>query len=549
MPAPVAQSFSDGVDLICQGFRTLTDLLGPNLSAGDFHALEKPITQLTEALTAHSIVTTTIAYLADKHHSGDRVGSRTPDSYIATLLGISPFEARRLVQRGRDTFTPPRLADIRHDLSTVTEDDDTLNLGNQQEETAEQRAARLEKERARFVQAQQIRTKQKEAQQKAAEAFQHNRISEEYLRILDRELSRLQTNLNRHSIRAQALTKAAGMSAKDFRYLVRKLVEQENARHHDPEAAYKKRFLKIGTPDADGGAQLTGYLPASSLALFQEALSSSNQPDKSTTSGEQPRTLQQRRLDELVRILRKKSAYTAHNRGGIGTLVVSMTTQELSDVLTENNAVRLIDLLNQPRPTNTAAMVSLLELYNMGLATYDMVCLHDPHSGNPLFCGKAKRSATLTQRIALIASELVCSYPGCDVPACNCDVHHIKAWNQDGRTDIDNLTLRCRNHHMDNNDAHDPKIPRGWADRDPDTGRAGHQPPPTPGTTALPPIEINRGYKSQQSAGWKLRQEHSNEISERYRPDRPGGRDRESTATSRTRTPVNNGSEAGIDSS
>ncbi len=508
MPASVAHSFSDAVTLIRQGFETLTATLTPDLSATDFHALEGSITQLTETLTAHSVITITIAYLADKHHSGDRVGSRTADTYIAKLLGISLFEAGRLVQRGKDTFATPRLVDIHRDLNTLYASDDVTGLVGEEDESVEQRTARFEKKRSRFFEAQHIHETEKEAQRNAVEAFRKNTINEEHLRVLDRELNRLNTNLNRHNIRARALFKASDLSIKDFRNFVRRLIDNVNAQHHDPQAAYKRRFLTIGVPDADGGAKLTGYIPATTLALIQEALSSTNQPDKCATNEQQPRTLQQRRVDELTHILCNNAAHISQNRGGIGTIVVSMTSQELRDILDENNAARLSELVNQPRPTNTAAMLSLLDLYNMELATYDMACLHNPETGNPLFCGRAKRSATLTQKIALIATELVCSYPDCDVPACNCEVHHMTAWKHNGTTDIDNLTLRCRNHHMDNNDSHDPAIRRGWAERDPYTGRVGHQPPPAPDSRKLEPISINIGYKAQQSAGWKLREQN-----------------------------------------
>ena len=38
-------------------------------------------------------------------------------------------------------------------------------------------------------------------------------------------------------------------------------------------------------------------------------------------------------------------------------------------------------------------------------------------------------------------------FPGCDHPPPWCERHHIVAWVDGGRTDLDNVTLLCRHHH------------------------------------------------------------------------------------------------------
>ncbi|WP_199872831.1 HNH endonuclease signature motif containing protein [Corynebacterium phoceense] len=58
--------------------------------------------------------------------------------------------------------------------------------------------------------------------------------------------------------------------------------------------------------------------------------------------------------------------------------------------------------------------------------------------------GRSTRTATLEQRLALAASELVCSGRGCDTPLVMSDIHHIVAFANGGRTDIENLTIACR---------------------------------------------------------------------------------------------------------
>ena len=41
-----------------------------------------------------------------------------------------------------------------------------------------------------------------------------------------------------------------------------------------------------------------------------------------------------------------------------------------------------------------------------------------------------------------------CRFPGCDRPAEWTDVHHLNPWIDGGRTDLDNLVLSCRYHHV-----------------------------------------------------------------------------------------------------
>ena len=81
----------------------------------------------------------------------------------------------------------------------------------------------------------------------------------------------------------------------------------------------------------------------------------------------------------------------------------------------------------------------------------------------------------------------------------NCDVHHIVAWKLPGVTDLKNLTLRCRRHHGDNNDAQDFRRNMAHAARCPDTGRAGTQYPRTDG------LKFNDSTAAQQSAHHKLK--------------------------------------------
>jgi hypothetical protein len=67
--------------------------------------------------------------------------------------------------------------------------------------------------------------------------------------------------------------------------------------------------------------------------------------------------------------------------------------------------------------------------------------------GRPLDLGDRVRLATRNQRMALKALYPTCEVPGCDVPFDWCQVHHLRPWEDDGPTDMDNLRPRCSFHH------------------------------------------------------------------------------------------------------
>jgi Domain of unknown function (DUF222)/HNH endonuclease len=71
----------------------------------------------------------------------------------------------------------------------------------------------------------------------------------------------------------------------------------------------------------------------------------------------------------------------------------------------------------------------------------------DP-AGQPLNVGRTRRLATIAQRRALEVRDGGCRFVGCDRPPGWCDAHHIVSWLEGGATDLDNLVLLCRSHHM-----------------------------------------------------------------------------------------------------
>jgi len=79
--------------------------------------------------------------------------------------------------------------------------------------------------------------------------------------------------------------------------------------------------------------------------------------------------------------------------------------------------------------------------------------------------GRPRRLATTDQWGALLARDGGCTYPGCTYPGCTAppsmtEVHHLREWTNDqGSTDLADLTLLCHHHHHDLHQRHQHLAP------------------------------------------------------------------------------------------
>ncbi|CAM5789199.1 HNH endonuclease signature motif containing protein [Cellulomonas persica] len=68
--------------------------------------------------------------------------------------------------------------------------------------------------------------------------------------------------------------------------------------------------------------------------------------------------------------------------------------------------------------------------------------------GLPLDVGRASRSFTPAQRVAVVARDRMCAWNGCSAVPAVCQVHHVAWWHRDGgRSDLSNAVLLCSFHH------------------------------------------------------------------------------------------------------
>jgi len=73
--------------------------------------------------------------------------------------------------------------------------------------------------------------------------------------------------------------------------------------------------------------------------------------------------------------------------------------------------------------------------------------LTHPETGAVLSVGRERYVPPADLRAALLVRDGTCRFPGCARRAARCDVDHALAWQDGGRTSIDNLAHLCRKHH------------------------------------------------------------------------------------------------------
>jgi hypothetical protein len=200
----------------------------------------------------------------------------------------------------------------------------------------------------------------------------------------------------------------------------------------DEEAheTFRRRFLHTSTTLA-GTVRVDGELDADGGAVVIAALDALDTPDPVRVDS-QPRTRSQRRADALVAL--------ASGSGRAVTLDVVIDAETLSGDPPPDLTAAHCDLDGAGPVARSAALRLACDA-----AVGRVVRRGD---GEILDLGRRIRLVSAAQRRALVVRDGRCGFPGCDSPHQWCDAHHVVHWVDGGPTDLDNLILLCRRHHV-----------------------------------------------------------------------------------------------------
>lgn len=212
------------------------------------------------------------------------------------------------------------------------------------------------------------------------------------------------------------------------------------------------------TAELDGMTTLTALLPADRA---HAAMSHIDRAARHLASvPDEDRSLAQLRADAFAQMLTADAAATPRSRtrtpsGTIrddrrgdddppsgaprrATASIVVTVPALT-LLGESDDAAILDGYG-PIDLDTARRLA-------GEATSWVRLLTHPVSGAPLALDRTTYRVTAALRRWLGVTSPTCIFPGCGRSARACDIDHLTAWADGGRTDIDNLEPECRHHH------------------------------------------------------------------------------------------------------
>ncbi|GAC1603152.1 MAG: hypothetical protein NVS3B6_14180 [Pseudarthrobacter sp.] len=208
-------------------------------------------------------------------------------------------------------------------------------------------------------------------------------------------------------------------------------------RHH-PDSIEKRHTRSAAdrrleyTPDRDGMAWLSAYLPADTAARIWERTTTAARAMQGPT---ECRTLTQLRADNAAAWL----------LGGKADLIPSPKAQVLVTVpvfalmgLTDEPA--MLDGYGPIPPSMARTLVA------DGAESFHRV-LTDPRNGAPLEIGRSSYRIPKAMRQWLRLRDGKCPFPGCNNQSLDNDTDHVLAWHHGGTTGISNLGQPCPKHH------------------------------------------------------------------------------------------------------
>jgi len=205
----------------------------------------------------------------------------------------------------------------------------------------------------------------------------------------------------------------------------------------------RRRALHL-VPGVDGMHRLVGDLDPTTAAVAASVLNSLSAPQPTEAGGPDDRTPAQRRHDALATVLKQAlRAGELPQSGGVpATVLITVPGEQLA---TGSGLVQ----------TSTGQQLPVAEALRLA-GQADLALVFTGAAGQPLDLYRARRLATPSQVVALIARDGGCTFPGCTRPPEWTEKHHIQPWSEGGFTNLENLALVCDYHH-------DHHLKYGWS--------------------------------------------------------------------------------------
>jgi hypothetical protein len=285
-------------------------------------------------------------------------------------------------------------------------------------------------------------------------AQSHGVINREHVRILRDAMERIPPAIDATTcaqIEADLVRTALSVGPKELKDNADRtlfLLDQDGPEPDDAERA-RRRGVTKAPQQPNKMVQIKANLTPEAWAIFEAIFSKLAAPGMCNPADEHPcisgtptqeqidndhRTLAQRQHDALVASGRSvlASGELGHHNGLPTSIIIRTTLQDL-----ESRAGVGVTGGGTVMPITDVIRLAA-ERSNQYLAVFDKA------TGSALNLFRARRVASPSQRIMLIARDGGCTKPGCTVPAYGSQVHHAaRDWADDGQTNVDELGLAC----------------------------------------------------------------------------------------------------------
>lgn len=235
------------------------------------------------------------------------------------------------------------------------------------------------------------------------------------------------------------LDAASLMNEDDFGVVVKRWQSMADDRlgRADARHMFEHRYLHLSTTFA-GAVAVDGMLDPEAGARLQAALEARITPDPADDPD--PRSAAQLRADALTDLVEEAEAGTTTARSSrVRTsvnVIVDLPTLQ-GDAWTPRSRAELVGI--GPVARETIARL-LCDSYLTRVITAG--------PSQVLDVGRSTRFVSEPQRSALVVRDEMCVFPSCIRDHRWCDAHHLTFYEDDPRTDLENLVLLCRRHHV-----------------------------------------------------------------------------------------------------
>ena len=232
------------------------------------------------------------------------------------------------------------------------------------------------------------------------------------------------------------LPRAPEQTLGEFKRSVRRAVARVAAATVEEQRVQAMAERCVGvTPRDDGMAELWALLPAEGVAAIMTAVDAL----ASVTSATDPRTADQRRADALVDLgvaaLHDPLLPKAQGMRPSIQITVALSTLLGADEQPGELAG------HGPIPASVARRLAA-----DATSTWRRL-VTDPVTGQLLDYGQNTYRPPKDLAEYVIARDQVCTFVGCNRPACRCDLDHRIPYSEGGSTSSENIGPLCRRHH------------------------------------------------------------------------------------------------------